>query len=71
MSELVNILQVSHVSVFEDSDSPVFRVEVDKCDHRPCERCRRYICSNAEDLCSRCLSVINLIDCEKQSAKSC
>ena len=72
MSELVNILQVATVSTFEDVNSPGLRIEVDKCNYKPCERCRKYVCTETEDLCPRCVSVINsLVDCEIQGIKSC
>ena len=71
VSELTNILQVAKVSMIEDEDCTNFKIEVEKCDSKPCERCRRHICENAEDLCPRCISVINGLDSEAQSVKNC
>lgn len=57
-SELTSILQIAKVSIFEESNVEKFRIETEKSVCKPCERCRRYICSDAEELCCRCKSVV-------------
>ena len=57
-SELTSLLQIAKVSIFEEASADKFRIEIENSVCKPCERCRRYICSDTEELCCRCVSAI-------------